>query len=81
MCDSSRLQGQTGRLDSLDDSTDSEEELVSPHTILQQSTSPVQTSMLAPTPTSSSHPISVPVVAAAERMDVDCADGECSSLL
>ncbi|XP_070190281.1 serine/threonine-protein phosphatase 6 regulatory subunit 3-like isoform X3 [Littorina saxatilis] len=86
---SGRLQGQTARANSSDDSTDSEEELDSPHSIPQQATplstpSPVSSAAAAsgtppsatstPVPTSS---VTIPTVmaAAAEKMDVDFSEG------
>ena len=77
----SRLQGQTARANSSDDSTDSEEELDSPHTIVQQETPsvphlPITTTTTTPTPTSTPS-VTVPtVMAAAEKMDVDFSEGE-----
>lgn len=75
----SRLQGQTARANSSDDSTDSEEELDSPHTIAQQEASssphlPVTTTTSTSTTTTS---VTVPtVLAAAEKMDVDFSEGK-----
>ncbi|XP_076445361.1 serine/threonine-protein phosphatase 6 regulatory subunit 3-like isoform X2 [Babylonia areolata] len=77
---SGRLQGQTARANSSDDSTDSEEELDSPHSIPQQSTSVPSSHVSSTTTTSTPTPtVTVPTVmaavSAAEKMDVDSSEG------
>lgn len=73
---SERLQGEAaGRANSSDDSTDSEEELDSPHSIPQQPPLIVTTTAASVTTT-----VTVPiVVAAAEKMDVDSTEGPWSA--
>ncbi|KAK7494563.1 hypothetical protein BaRGS_00014216, partial [Batillaria attramentaria] len=70
---SERLQGEAARANSSDDSTDSEEELDSPHSIPQQ---PAVSSVT----TTASTTVTVPtVMAAAEKMDVDSSEGPWSA--